>query len=76
MPDHGLFLSSAIVQDPKPREAVEHRAMVSMATTRQEMGKWGERNALFPKLTWRKGKSKAGGPSDPGNRDLRCTGDF
>lgn len=28
----------------------------------------GGGGACFPKLTWKKGKRKAGGPSDPGNR--------
>lgn len=41
LPAHGLFLASAVLQDPQPRETAEHRA-ISMATTRQEMGGgWG-----------------------------------
>lgn len=38
LPACGLFLSSPVFQDPKPREAAEHRATISMATVRQEMG--------------------------------------
>lgn len=65
LPAHGLFLASAVLQDPQPREAAEHRA-ISMATTRQEMGGGG---ACVPKLTGEKGKRQAGGPRDPGNPD-------
>ena len=67
LPAHGLFLASAVLQDPQPREAAEHRA-ISMATTRQEM-RGGLGGACVPKLTGEKGKRQAGGPRDPGNPD-------
>lgn len=47
LPAHGLFLASAVLQDPQPREAAEHRA-ISMATTRQEM-RGGVGGCLRPK---------------------------
>ena len=37
LPTQGLLLSPAVFHDPKPREAEQHRAAISMATTRQEM---------------------------------------
>lgn len=51
---HGLFLSSAVNQDPKPKKAVEHRDTISMATSRQEMRKWG-RGCLFPRAYMEEG---------------------
>lgn len=45
----------------------------------KKLGKrWGSGGGgdCFPKLTWKKGKRKAGGPRDPGNRPWRCRGDL
>lgn len=47
----GSFLPSAVIQGPKPREAVERRAAISMATTRLVIGEWGRGRTFPPKLT-------------------------